>query len=154
MSSPYICVGGIGGSGTRVIAMILSSIGINMGNDLNEAFDNLTFTLLFKRQNISDDEIDKLLILYEKSFTNNTFNKKEIEYIYSLTNKHRPGHKKEWLTKRANNLINKTKEFECWTFEKDILDDIKVQNKFKLLTKNSIELNNVWGGKNQIHTLS
>ena len=45
---PLICVGGVGGSGTRVIAMILASLGLNIGNNLNEALDNLTFTLLFK----------------------------------------------------------------------------------------------------------
>ena len=57
--TPTVIVGGIGGSGTRLIAMILASLGLNIGNDLNEAYDNLTFTLLFKRQNIleiSDNE--------------------------------------------------------------------------------------------------
>jgi hypothetical protein len=51
MNSP-ICVGGVGGSGTRIIAMILSSLSINIGRDINEAFDNLTFSLLFKRKDI------------------------------------------------------------------------------------------------------
>jgi hypothetical protein len=74
-NNPFICVGGIGVSGTRVIAMILSSLGINMGNDLNQAFDNLTYTLLFKRKDISDNELDKLILIYEKSFTNQKFNK-------------------------------------------------------------------------------
>lgn len=44
-----IVIGGIGGSGTRVVAEILMLFGIFMGKDLNSAKDNLSFTLLFKR---------------------------------------------------------------------------------------------------------
>ncbi len=47
-TSPLV-VGGIGGSGTRVIATIISRMGYFIGNDLNSALDNLTFTLIFKR---------------------------------------------------------------------------------------------------------
>lgn len=51
-SSPFngpLIIGGIGGSGTRVIAEIVSGMGYYLGKDLNTASDNLTFTLLFKR---------------------------------------------------------------------------------------------------------
>lgn len=44
-----IVIGGVGGSGTRVVAEILSRLGFYMGNDLNHANDNLLYTLLFKR---------------------------------------------------------------------------------------------------------
>jgi len=44
-----IIVGGVGGSGTRVVALILQAIGFYLGNDLNDSLDNLWFTLLFKR---------------------------------------------------------------------------------------------------------
>jgi len=44
-----VIIGGIGGSGTRVVAEILSTFGIFMGNDLNGAQDNVLHTLLFKR---------------------------------------------------------------------------------------------------------
>jgi len=46
---PPIAVGGLGGSGTRLITMMLQKIGYFMGSDLNESLDNLWFTLLFKR---------------------------------------------------------------------------------------------------------
>ena len=46
-----VVVGGVGGSGTRVVAELLSLFGFFMGNDLNEASDNLLYTLLFKRRN-------------------------------------------------------------------------------------------------------
>ena len=44
-----VVIGGIGGSGTRVIAEIVALFGFYLGRDLNDASDNLTFTLLFKR---------------------------------------------------------------------------------------------------------
>jgi hypothetical protein len=46
-----VVIGGVGGSGTRVLAEILSLFGIYLGNDLNGAKDNLMYTLLFKRPN-------------------------------------------------------------------------------------------------------
>jgi hypothetical protein len=49
-SSP-VAIGGLGGSGTRVVAEILIRVGFYMGGDLNRAHDNLWFTLLFKRPN-------------------------------------------------------------------------------------------------------
>jgi hypothetical protein len=46
-----VVIGGVGGSGTRVIAEILTLFGFFLGNDLNRAKDNLMYTLLFKRPN-------------------------------------------------------------------------------------------------------
>jgi hypothetical protein len=45
-----VVIGGIGGSGTRVIAEILREVNFFIGNDLNGPLDNLTYTLLFKRR--------------------------------------------------------------------------------------------------------
>lgn len=44
-----IVVGGVGGSGTRVVAAALRTAGIFIGHDLNRPLDNLTFSLLFNR---------------------------------------------------------------------------------------------------------
>lgn len=44
-----IAVGALGGSGTRVVAEILMQAGVYLGNNLNDAHDNLTFTCLLKR---------------------------------------------------------------------------------------------------------
>lgn len=44
-----IVIGGVGGSGTRVIAEIIAMFGTYLGADLNKASDNLTYTLLFRR---------------------------------------------------------------------------------------------------------
>ena len=48
ISSPVV-IGGVGGSGTRVITQILMDSGFYMGSELNKFNDNLWFTLLFKR---------------------------------------------------------------------------------------------------------
>ena len=52
MRSPPVVIGGVGGSGTRLIAQCLQELGYFMGSDLNESNDNLLFTLLFKRIDI------------------------------------------------------------------------------------------------------
>jgi hypothetical protein len=44
-----VAVGGLGGSGTRVIAEILIRLGFYMGKELNRAYDNLWFAYLLKR---------------------------------------------------------------------------------------------------------
>lgn len=48
LSGPVI-IGGIGGSGTRVVAEIIRQAGFYIGGDLDSANDNLWFILLFKR---------------------------------------------------------------------------------------------------------
>ena len=45
-----IVIGGMGGSGTRLVAEICSLFGVYLGDDLNVASDNLLYTLLFRRR--------------------------------------------------------------------------------------------------------
>lgn len=47
-----IVIGGIGGSGTRVVTQLLQSLDFDMGSDLNESLDDLGFTALFKRPSL------------------------------------------------------------------------------------------------------
>ncbi|MCE5262210.1 MAG: sulfotransferase [Deltaproteobacteria bacterium] len=44
-----VVVGGVGGSGTRVVVKILSTLGFFVGGDLSEAGDNYWHTMLLKR---------------------------------------------------------------------------------------------------------
>ncbi len=70
MRSDGIAIGGVGGSGTRLVAGALAAAGYFIGYDLNEASDNLTFTLLFARREIldaSDDEFRRLVALFSKT---------------------------------------------------------------------------------------
>lgn len=55
--SPVV-VGGVGGSGTRLVALILKQSGYNIGEDLNESLDNLAFTFLFKRPKWLNNNVD------------------------------------------------------------------------------------------------
>ena len=48
LSNPVV-IGGVGGSGTRVVAEIIKRLGFYIGDDLDSANDNLWFLLLFKR---------------------------------------------------------------------------------------------------------
>jgi sulfotransferase family protein len=44
-----VAIGGVGGSGTRVVAQLLLDCSFYLGGDLNEANDNLWFSLILKR---------------------------------------------------------------------------------------------------------
>ena len=136
MDYPNIIIGGVGGSGTRLIAMLLASLGLNIGNDINESFDNLTFTLFFKRKdilNISEEEFFKLLTLFEKSFLSKNYTKDELIYIFSLTKIYRSRHPTEWLIERAKNIINKDKSDLVTELIADYNDKIKNINTTKKL---------------------
>lgn len=61
-ASPIV-IGGLGGSGTRLVVNLLRKMGVNFGGELNDSLDNLWFSLLFVRRSIllkSDEEFSKL----------------------------------------------------------------------------------------------
>lgn len=67
-----IAIGGVGGSGTRLVADIVSQCGFYLGSSLNGSHDNLWFTFLLRRPywftNFpSSDEIVKALKLFERA---------------------------------------------------------------------------------------
>ena len=65
-ASPIV-IGGVGGSGTRLVISLLRKMGVRFRGELNDSLDNLWFSLLFVRRSIllqSDDEIDKLTWLF------------------------------------------------------------------------------------------
>jgi hypothetical protein len=67
LPASMIAIGGVGGSGTRVIASALQSMGFYLGSDLNQQKDNLWFTLLFKRREVprtSDSEFRELVEIF------------------------------------------------------------------------------------------
>ncbi len=71
--SSVFAVGGLGGSGTRVVARILLEAGIYLGDDLNRENDNLVFCRLFKDpewlEQASGPEIDRRLRIFENYMT-------------------------------------------------------------------------------------
>ena len=61
-------VGGVGGSGTRVVARILQCLGCYLGSSLNESLDNLWFTLLLKEpQRLVAEDATPALALFERA---------------------------------------------------------------------------------------
>lgn len=116
-----VAIGGVGGSGTRLIAQILKDLGFYIGSDLNEANDNLWFTLLFKRIEIlseTDGEFDELVqIFLNGMIENKEFTKSQIKLINNLSTKDRPQHNADWLGQRVNTLLsrqNSSKQSGAW----------------------------------------
>lgn len=106
-----VVIGGVGGSGTRLIAQCLGELGYFMGHDLNEAIDNLWFTFLFNRAEIlssSEEEFGELLEIFFKGMTGSGgFTDKQIDLINSLaaTGQDTDG----WLRKRLHALLSRAR---------------------------------------------
>jgi len=105
-----VVVGGVGGSGTRLIAQLLMEAGHFLGQDLNQANDNLLFTLLFKREAIltaSDHEFDTLLHLFVNAMVGqDQFAPHQIEWARTLAHEERAQHPAAWLKERLHNLLS------------------------------------------------
>ncbi|MDM7953937.1 MAG: sulfotransferase [Cyanobium sp. CZS 25K] len=105
-----IVIGGVGGSGTRIVAQCLKEAGFHIGSDLNSANDNLWFTLLFKRIAIlssSEDEFDELLEVLCRGITGSGgFTKKQVSLIESLASDDRSQHSASWLKQRGATLLS------------------------------------------------
>ncbi|MBC8384094.1 MAG: sulfotransferase [Candidatus Cloacimonetes bacterium] len=106
-----IAIGGVGGSGTRLITEIMIQLGFDMGEDLNISNDNLWFTLLFKRSDIlltSDEDFQILLNVFLNGMRNNReFSDREIAFINNLAADDRSQHSAEWLKERAKTLLSR-----------------------------------------------
>jgi hypothetical protein len=110
-----VVVGGVGGSGTRLIARCLMELGYFMGVDLNESNDNLWFTLLFKRLDIlssTDEQFDNLIDIFLIGMRGKeNYSIEQIQLICELASEERQLHTAEWLKERATSLlINKRAE--------------------------------------------
>ena len=106
-----VAIGGVGGSGTRVIAQILNDAGYFIGNDINVSNDNLLFTLLFKRENIlvaSDEEIEILWNIFLKiMYQESELHEDENKLLLKLSSNDRTLHEKKWLEDRLKFLKHK-----------------------------------------------
>ena len=105
---PYVVVGGIGGSGTRMVASVLATLGLNIGSDLNESFDNLSYTLLFKHIKINESNYNSLYEILRKAIVAEKLSQSEIEIVNKMTIDKRPHHARTWLNECAKNIINIT----------------------------------------------
>ncbi len=107
--SAPVSIGGVGGSGTRLIARCLMELGYFMGSDLNESNDNLLFTLLFKRTEILEASADQFLdlvnIFMEGMSGKNGLNQRQTALVGSLTKTSRNKLSAAWLEERASALL-------------------------------------------------
>ena len=103
-----ISVGGIGGSGTRMVAKALQELGYFIGNDLNKPLDNLLFTLLFKRQNIltlDKTSFEATWMLYKKLLSKSSeLTQQEKALLESLVKEDRTLHELRFLKERVSNI--------------------------------------------------
>jgi hypothetical protein len=106
---PFVAVGGLGGSGTRLIASLLAEFGIFIGHDLNKELDNLVFTLLFKHRellSLSDAEIDRDLRLFATAMTRpRALTAMEEAHVQRRAAEPRGEYPEGWLQSRADKLV-------------------------------------------------
>ena len=106
-----MAIGGVGGSGTRLVAEILRDLGFYIGDDLNISVDNLWFTLLFKRADLWP--VERNLESFERSVEifravmadRAPLARSQVKWIEELTRNARPDHDTAWLRARAESLI-------------------------------------------------
>ena len=108
--NPPVVIGGLGGSGTRLIAAILQHLEFDMGSDLNRTNDNLAFTLLFKRPELWPIqehilEINQALELFFKAgFYRKALNRTDVELVNKIAQANSLQHPSDWLQKRQKDL--------------------------------------------------
>ena len=103
MPAPIIAMGGIGGSGTRACAQILLNAGYHLGSDLNEALDNLTFSLIFKRQSAlmwNRTTFECYLSAFLSHLQTGHLPKGMVGTLADIPAAGRAGHSADWLTER------------------------------------------------------
>ena len=107
---PPVAIGGVGGSGTRLIAEIVNRLGYYIGGDLNSAADNLWFTLLFKRVELRAEpaggrEFDGAVDVFRAAMAGAPpLTTEQLQWVRALASRDRPQHDAAWLGQRADSL--------------------------------------------------
>lgn len=115
-------IGGLGGSGTRATAMLVRNCGCWLGGDLNEALDNLWFTLLFKRASVLTDvdaRLKALFTLFLARMRGEIPGPEMTDQLAALASQDRLGHSIDWLETRLQSLMTASGERPegvrwCW----------------------------------------
>jgi hypothetical protein len=103
-----VAIGGIGGSGTRLVAEILKQLDYYIGDDLNEMNDTVWFTLLFKRTELLGNEAEfsrALDIFLEGMCGRRDVTAEDFAWIFRLAQHDRLQHDAAWLGERAKSLV-------------------------------------------------
>lgn len=128
-------IGGVGGSGTRVIAELIMQMGYFMGDDLNESNDNLLFTLLFKRESVlmaTDEEFAQLVDIFLKhTALGMPLDEREFKLVQKLASSDRTLHTSEWLRERLK-YLGVSHTHSLWGF-KEPNSHIVIERMMKLM---------------------
>lgn len=104
-----IAIGGVGGSGTRVVAGVVRQLGYAMGRDLNGPNDNLAYTLLFKHPDVpalTPEAFTARARLFVAAMTGKRPpTSRERALVAELAAHDRPQHDRRWLQQRARALL-------------------------------------------------
>jgi len=107
MPSP-VAIGGVGGSGTRLVADLLRLLGFRLGEHLNPAGDSLWFTLLFKYAGVADlddAQFDLLAEMLVASLSGGApLDARALQRLDALAAVARPHHPLEQLRASADTL--------------------------------------------------
>jgi hypothetical protein len=106
--APPFAIGGLGGSGTRATAMLVRNCGCWLGEDLNDALDNLWFTLLFKRASVltdSDARLRDLFTLFRARMHGEVPRAEAAEMLSNFARQERFGYSVEWLRARHQSFL-------------------------------------------------
>lgn len=109
-SAAPVAIGGVGGSGTRVVAGALRGAGWYLGDDLNTALDNLWFTLLFKYPAVlllSGSEFEQLLKIFVAGMEGESSTpRRAARVVQLLADRRCEQHEPAWLSDRASSLLD------------------------------------------------
>ena len=113
-SRPLVAIGGVGGSGTRLIAEILARLGYYIGSDLNDQNDNLWFTLSFQTDRHPSGHppgVDAYLGLFLRRMDGMMdFTQQEKRELQRIAMTDRLQHHSEWLADRVNSFLSPCSE--------------------------------------------
>jgi len=75
-----IGIGALGGSGIRAVAKLFQELGYFIGDNLNQALDNLTYTVLFKDHELFLDKelLKKRMLVFHKYMSNEKLSRNDI----------------------------------------------------------------------------
>ncbi len=111
-SQPFypIGIGGLGGSGTRCIADIVSELGFYMGGDLNESRDNLWYSFLFKRPDLlsgTADQVEALADIFVSAMSGpGNYDQNTLTLIQSIASEESSEFDADWKSQRAESLCD------------------------------------------------
>lgn len=106
-SAGPVAIGGVGGSGTSVVARLIEALGVFMGFDLNQSYDNLAATLLLRDPRLlgrADETVAERFAVLKRSMTaNGPLTPNEQALLDALPRSQNP-ERKRWTEERITRL--------------------------------------------------